>query len=87
MKLLDNTNNQTPKYRTKNWVEINDDGHGVYGIGDLIKFETTMSKSSLCDYIHAYIIGIADIMKIFKVLEDFSLLIKGAIRAGEANYC
>ena len=25
IKLLDNTPNQTSKFRTKNWVEINDD--------------------------------------------------------------
>ena len=27
--LLDNTSNQPTKFRTKNWVEINDDAHGT----------------------------------------------------------
>ena len=28
--LLDNTSNQPTKFRTKNWIEINDDAHGMY---------------------------------------------------------
>ena len=28
--MLDNTANQPSKFRTKNWVEINDDSGGVY---------------------------------------------------------
>ena len=28
--LLDNTPNQPSKFRTKNWVEINDDPRGTY---------------------------------------------------------
>ena len=28
---LDNTSNQLSKFRTKNWVEINDDRNGIYG--------------------------------------------------------
>ena len=28
--LLDNTPRQSIKFRTKNWVEINYDAHGVY---------------------------------------------------------
>ena len=28
--LLDNTTNPTTKFRTKNWVEINDDSRGTY---------------------------------------------------------
>ena len=30
MNLLDSTPNQPTKFRTKNWVEINDDARGVY---------------------------------------------------------
>ena len=40
--LLDNTPNQPSKFRTKNWVEINDESHGVYNIGNQIKFKTLM---------------------------------------------
>ena len=28
--LLDNASNQPSKFRTKNWVEINDDARGTY---------------------------------------------------------
>ena len=30
MDLLDNTPNQPSKYRTKNWVEVNDQSRGTY---------------------------------------------------------
>ena len=52
--LLGNTSNQPPKFRTRNWVEINDDSRGTYTNSD-IKFKTTMLKSNLCDYADAYI--------------------------------
>ena len=48
--LLDNTPNQPTKFRTKNWVEINDDSRGTYNTNSQIKFKTSMLKSSLCDY-------------------------------------
>ena len=54
--LLDNTPNQTSKFRTKNWVEINDVARGTYNTNSQIKFETSMLKSSFCDYSDAYIL-------------------------------
>ena len=54
--LLDNTWNQPSKFRTKNWVELNDESRGTYNTSSLIKFKTTMLKSSLCDYSDAYIL-------------------------------
>ena len=48
--LLDNASNQPSKFRTKNWVEINDESRGVYNVNSQIKFKTAMLKSSLCDY-------------------------------------
>ena len=54
--LLDNTSNQTSKYRTKNWVEINYQSRGVYNTNSGIRFKTTMLKSSLSDYSDAYIL-------------------------------
>ena len=54
--LLDNTSNQTSKFGTKNWVEINDESREGYITGSDIKFQTTMLKSSLCDYADAYIL-------------------------------
>ena len=52
----DDTLNQPSKFRTRNCVEINDESRGAYNINSQIKFETTMSKSSLCDYSDAYIL-------------------------------
>ena len=53
--MLDNTPNQRTKFRTRNWVEINDISHGVYNVGSQIKFKTSMLRSNLCDYSDAYI--------------------------------
>ena len=39
--LLDSASNQSSKFRTKTWVEINDESRGVY-TGSDIKFKTTM---------------------------------------------
>ena len=55
--LLDNTPNQPSKFRTRNWVEINDDSCGTYNNNSKIKFKTSMlEESSLCDYSDAYIL-------------------------------
>ena len=55
--LLDeNKSNQPSKFRTKNWVEINDESSGTYNVNSQIKFKTLMFKSSLCDYSDAYIL-------------------------------
>ena len=54
--LVDNTSNQPPKFRIKDWVEISDDSNGIYSTNKQIKFETTILKSSLCDYSVAYIL-------------------------------
>ena len=54
--LLDDAlSNQPSKFKTKNWVEINDEPGGTYSVNSQIKFETTMLKSSLFDYSDAYI--------------------------------
>ena len=54
--LIDETSNQPSKFRTRNWVEINDESRGAYNVNSQIKFKTTMLKSSLCDYSDAYIL-------------------------------
>ena len=54
--LIDDTSNQPPKFRARNWVEINDEPRGAYNVNSQIKFKTTMLKSSLCDYSDAYIL-------------------------------
>ena len=38
--LLDNTSNQPSKFRTKNWIEINDESRGTYNGNSQIKFKT-----------------------------------------------
>ena len=35
MDLLENTPNKLTKFRTKNWIEINDDLRGTYNIAKL----------------------------------------------------
>ena len=39
--LLDNTPNQPTKFRTKYWVEVNDDTRGTYNTDKQIKFKTS----------------------------------------------
>ena len=46
--LSDNTPNQPTKFRTRSWVEINDDARGTYNANCQIRFIT--SKSILCNY-------------------------------------
>ena len=55
--LLDNrTLNQPSKFRTENWIEVNDESRGGYTTGSDVKFKTTMLRSCLCDYADAYIL-------------------------------
>ena len=54
--LIDDTSNQSSKFRTRNGVEINDESRGAYNVNSQIKCKTTMLKSSLCDYSDAYIL-------------------------------
>ena len=53
--LLDNASNQPSKFRTKNWVEINDESRGTYSVNKQVNFKTSMPRSSLCDYSDTYI--------------------------------
>ena len=52
----ENTLKQPSKFRTRKWIEINDESRGAYNVNSQIKFKTTMLKSSLCDYSDAYIL-------------------------------
>ena len=54
--LLDNTSDPPSTFRTKSWIKINDQSRGVYNTNSKVRFKTTMLKSSLCDYIDAYIL-------------------------------
>ena len=52
---LDDTTNQSFKFRTRNWVEINDETKVRYD-NSKIRFKTSFIRSSLCDYImHTYL--------------------------------
>ena len=44
-----NESGQSSKFRTRNWVEINDESRGNYANSN-VKFKTTMLRSNLCDY-------------------------------------
>ena len=53
--LDDASSNQPSKFKTKNWVEVNDESRGTYNVNSQIKFKTAMLKSSLCDNGDAYV--------------------------------
>ena len=53
--LLDSASNQPSKFRTKNWVEINDDTGKGYSPNKQTRFKTPM-LSSLYDCSDAYIL-------------------------------
>ena len=56
--LVDRESSSEPsKFKTKNWVEVNDESRGRYNVNSQIKSKTTMLKSSLFDYSNAYILG------------------------------
>ena len=53
--LLDNTDEQSPKFGTKSWVVVNDGATGIRSLNSQIEFKTTMLKLGLCDQSDAYI--------------------------------
>ena len=53
--LLDDTTNQPSKFRTRDWVEINDESKGRYDNSN-ITFKTFVARSNLCDCSGAYIL-------------------------------
>ena len=53
--MLNDESNQQSKFRTRNWVEINDEERGKYSPNRQIRFKTSILRSSLCDYSDAYI--------------------------------
>ena len=53
--LLDNVSSRPSKFRTRNWIEINDESQGTY-TGNSIKYKTTMPRSNLCNFSDAYIL-------------------------------
>ena len=53
--LLQSTSDNLSKFRTRNWVEINDESRGNYANSD-IRFKTTMLRSNLCDYVDSILV-------------------------------
>ena len=54
--LLSDRSGRPSKFRTRDWVEINDDIRGAYCPNKQVRFKTAMLRSSLCDYSDAYIL-------------------------------
>ena len=54
--LLNDESNKPSKFRTRNWVEINDDIKGAYSPNKRIRYKTAMLRYSLCDYSDAYVL-------------------------------
>ena len=54
--LLHSPSNKQSKFRTINWVEINEDIRGACFPNKQIRFKTEMLRSSLCNYSDAYIL-------------------------------
>ena len=63
--LLGNIDNESLKFATRKWQVINDQNNTDYGDGGengtIIKFETKVIKSNLCDHSDAYILVTGDI--------------------------
>ena len=55
--LLDNTQNEPSKFRTRKWVDINDEWRGRYEASNQTEFETSMIRSNFCEYSDAYILN------------------------------
>ena len=52
---LDNTTTQASKFKTKNWVEVNEDARATYNTIIQIKLKNTMLMPSLRHYSDSYI--------------------------------
>ena len=55
-KLVRKYTKSTNEFRTKYWVEINDNTRETYKTNSKIRFKAEMSRSRLCDYSDAYIL-------------------------------
>ena len=68
--MLDNTANQSSKFRIKNQVEINEDTLGTSNNNSQTKFKSRMLKSNLGYYSDAYILVKGIILVTNKAAED-----------------
>ena len=53
--MLESTSDNLSKFKTRNWVEINNESKGNYTNSE-IRFKTTVLRSDLCDYADSYIL-------------------------------
>ena len=53
--LIENTSDNLSKFRTRNWVEINDKSRGNDANRDII-FKTIMLRSNFCDSAYSYML-------------------------------
>ena len=53
--LLESTSDNLSKFRTRNWIEVNDESRGNYANSD-IRFKTTILRSNLYNYADLYIL-------------------------------
>ena len=54
--MLEKKSDQPNTFRTKHWVEVNDESRGTYHKGNQIRFKTAVLRSSSRDYSDAYIL-------------------------------
>ena len=54
--LLNNTSDRPPKFRTKNWVKINNVYYEIYNTTPQIEFKSLMLKSSIYDYSDVHVV-------------------------------
>ena len=66
--LLSDGSRKPSKFKTRNWVEINDEARGTYSPNKQIKFKISMLRSSLCDYSDAYLLVKGNILLIIPLL-------------------
>ena len=50
-----------PRCITKKWIEVHDQSGESYNTNKQIRFKTSVRRSDLCDYSHAYIVVTGDI--------------------------
>ena len=80
--MLNDESNKPSKFRTRDWVEINDDVRGVYSPNKQIRFKTAMLRSNLWDYSDAYILVKGNI--ILLVISNNTAVINTARSGGAA---
>ena len=55
--LLNDGSSKSSKFKTRNWVEINNEARGTYSPNKQINFKTSMLRSSFCDYSDGWLNG------------------------------